>query len=217
MQVSGPVALLKEIATASNEATTPRQAIQHALWTMCRHMGWAAGHAHFPAPNSQGLRASDLWQVENPRDFDDFAALSRIRSDVPGTRLTDRAFNDRTPAWDNLKFPDTPDRISELARALDVVAAIAIPVFHADESFGVLEFYSSKPFALRGSIRDTLEQVGRQLGCVFQREKMLNGLRETEEKYRGLVDTARLRPIISTLSRPDTTGAVFFDRFRAPT
>ncbi len=191
MQVSGTVALLKEVAMAANEAATPKEAIQAALWSTCRHLGWAAGHAHFPAPLSlEPLRSSNVWHIENPQRADEFYDFAKHVGQSADETLADRVFRTQCPDAMVFSQADVVARDNRPAGRPAIRGAIAFPVKDGPRVLAVLEFFSDRPCIIRPRLLEIFQQIDHQLGRVFHRHRAIENLKGSEERYKELFEQA---------------------------
>lgn len=167
------VALLHDVAAVANEARTPDDVLDYALERVVEHNGWMGGRAY---------RVRNL-QLE-PVRFRVVEGIAGIGSaTLPAGKtissLARRTWLGGAPTWtqstSEILFPGSYGPLA--------LTAYAFPVRVELEVVAVLEFFSSEAEHPQERLLSTMEQIGVQLGLVFERER-----RERELMYKATHD-----------------------------
>jgi signal transduction histidine kinase len=180
------IRLLRDIAIASNTASTPQDALQAGIDRICAYCGWPVGHALLCGPDDPDrLFSSPVWH------FDAGEPYARLRSGVregqpPGAgSLAVRVLKTRQALW----LPITPGE-ADVEGSLDfeglLKAAYALPVWSGPDVVAVLEFYSAEDEQANLARLDMLTQICSLLGHVIVRSRTLGQLEAARDRLRQL-------------------------------
>ena len=149
-----------------------------------------------------GWEMGALWQVDKtagelhclefvsclPREVPGFEAATRSRTFSPGIGLPGRVWSNGEPTW----IPDvTQDGNFPRARAAvqdGVHGAFAFPVRAGNQILGVMEFFSAEVRQPEPALIDLLSGFGNQIGQFAERKRAEADLRESERRFREMVD-----------------------------
>lgn len=215
------VELLRSVAVAANEATSPEEAMRRVLERVCAMTGWSLGHVLEPEPGG-GVRSSGVWWSQDPARFEAFRSLTeRLRfglRDGPGTVLRTGAPTFQADIADDDERP----RVCAGRRA-GLRAGGAFPVRAGDEVVAVLEFFADVPFEPDVALLEVMSQVGTQLGRVIERRRAEDRVAHqslhdplTDLPNRTLLQdrTRQLAAAAARSGQPWATLVVDLDRFR---
>lgn len=186
----GYVILLQRAAVAANTGNDLVGAAHAVLQEVCAHTGWPVGCLYVTSADGQRVEPAGT-RVGQGLDRDPAFAKAtspvtqRRGEGVAGTVLaTGRA------AWrfDLASLVD-PDAAAVLGAAA-IRSALGFPVLVGDRVAGVLEFYSRWAEPPEGSLVEVLAAVGAQLGRVVERTESHAALRQSEQRYRALAQSA---------------------------
>jgi PAS domain S-box-containing protein len=185
------VRLLQEVAVAANEAATLEEALRRTLRSVCAHSGWPVGHALLPQGSGE-LASTGLWHVPGEGRFAAFRDAVAGARFGPGVGLPGRALAQGEPVWthDVTGDPHLPPAAG--GQDPGVRAGVAFPVRVGEETVAVLEFYSERGAAPDAPLLEVLSNVGTQLGRVVERQRALQSLHESEERFRLLFQKSPL-------------------------
>ncbi len=185
------VELLKEVASAANEADTFEEALQEAVDSVCEHTGWALGHAYrFPDEASETLMPTAIWNRGSQGWFDDFHEATEETTFEVGEGLPGRVVQSEEPTWIVDVTQQSTFQRAEAAERSGVKGAFGFPVRANDQVVAVLEFFSEAAESPDDELLETMASVGTQLGQVAEREKARRVLKSSEERYRSLKESA---------------------------
>ncbi|MDQ3509688.1 MAG: PAS domain S-box protein [Actinomycetota bacterium] len=179
--------LLRAVATSANEAESIEEALRTSVEEICARTKWPIGHVYMSSGNS--LASSPIWHVENAARFEAFRECAEGEY-VPGVGLLGRVMETREAAWIEDVGRDPEFRRAAEARECGVRAAFAFPVVADREVAAVLEFYSTEEISPDKRLLGAVEQIGRQLGLLVERERAEEELKESEERNRTILATA---------------------------
>ncbi len=179
--------LLRTVATAANEAESVEDALRASVEEICARTKWPLGHVYLVDGDS--LASSGVWHMESRGRFEAFQKSAEGEY-VSGVGLLGRVMDTGSPAW----IPDVsrdPEFLrSEEARECGLRAAFAFPVIVGREVSAILEFYSTEGLQPDKKLLDTVEQIGRQLGLVFERERAERELKENKQRFERLFESS---------------------------
>ena len=187
--------LLQAIAIAANEAATMEDAVQICLDRICTLTGWPVGHLFLVSKDDPNIvMATTLWNIGDDKRFETFRQVTEGKQFAYGESLPGRVLESGKPAWINdvtkdSNFPRTQLAI-DLGGTIGVKAAFGFPVLIGTEVVGVLEFFSTEAVEPDESLLAVMTHIGTQLGRVVERERAEQALRESEERFRSVVESA---------------------------
>ena len=184
------VELLGMVATVANEAMTSEEAIQSCLELIWAHAGWPVGHAYVVGDSSDGTKPDHLWHVEDSARFEFFVHATEETLFKPGSGLLSRVQASARPVWVADLGEDALFLRRDQAAAAGLKAAFVFPVLVADEVVAVLEFFSTESARPDPRLLECMNQIGTQLGRVFERER---AERAKEEARRAAEEANRTK------------------------
>jgi PAS domain S-box-containing protein len=196
--------LLQRIALAAAESASIDLALKIALDAVCEITAWPIGHA-LVVSSEGALKSSGIWHLDDPDRFQSFCAVSERSTFPPNVGLPGRVLASGRPLWImdvgvDANFP----RVSE-ARALGVKAAFGFPVSTGRQVRAVLEFFTPEALEPDLPLLEVMSTAGTQLGRVIERTESEIALRQSEQRFRSLTETAN-DAIISA----DKHGVIIF-------
>jgi PAS domain S-box-containing protein len=182
------IRVIQQSAIIANETAETREALKRTLQAVCDFTGWPIGHAYLVNPAR--LESSHVWENRDPSKFQEGDAESFTQSLGLEQGIPGKVVQTKKAIWltDLGKIEDLP-RKSVLRRAR-LQSAFAFPVLSGEEAVAVLEFYSDQKLESDSLLLETMDQIGLQLGRVFERERNNRSLRESEERFRSVTQSA---------------------------
>lgn len=189
--------LLKEIATASNEARSIQSAFKYALLKICEYTGWSIGHVYFiDRQDPDRLIPSDIWATDKKGKYAAFQQATQAANFSPEVGIIGKVFALKEPILLTDLSAAEFSR-SEAALEADLTAAYVFPVFLSEEPIAVMEFYAANGFEPEDDILEIMQNVGTMLGRVIERDRAQESLRDSEERYRLLIESVQDYAIFS--------------------
>ena len=185
--------LLNEVAVAANEAISVEAALLLALQSICRVTDWPVGHA-LKSRADGSLESTGIWHVDahHPQgaSFMAFRQASDKRCFPLGIGLPGQVLEKNH----SLGMNDTSEEANfprqALAMEAGLAAGFAFPIRAGDAITAVLEFFSTTPQQAPAELLDVMEQIGVQLGRVFERQAARDALQTSERRSRQIIDSA---------------------------
>jgi PAS domain S-box-containing protein len=183
--------LLHEITIAANDATSPDEAIQVCLDTVCAYTGWPVGHAFIPTRGGDGeFESTKLWHIDDRKRFELFRNITEIVGFKPGMGLPGIVLDDAIPRWIDDITTHRDDPRAELVDDIGARSAFAFPVMAGQKVVAVLEFFANDIQERDGHLLDITAQVGLLMGRVIERGQNEEQREESERRLAGIVDIA---------------------------
>jgi PAS domain S-box-containing protein len=180
--------LLQSIALAIGEAEDLRSALEVTLRRVCEMTGWVLGQVWL-VQEGPALVCEAAWHGEG-EGLAGFTEGSRARIFAAGQGLPGRVWASGRALWipdtrSDSEFPRAP-----LARRAGLAAGMGIPVVADDNVIGVLEFFVRDRREEDERLIRIVSAVAAQLGGLIQRKRAEQRLRESEGRFRALVENA---------------------------
>jgi PAS domain S-box-containing protein len=175
------IELMRAVAVAANEASSPESVMRTALDLVCEHTGWPIGHAY--SVNGAGdLVSTDIWHLDAPTRWAAFRAVTEEGRFLQQGGLPCRVLSSREPYWMANASRD-PAFIRAGQSEPAVGAGFAVPVLASGEVVAVLEFFTDHPIDANPSVLALVTDIAAQLGRVFERVRAEEALRASDERF----------------------------------
>lgn len=188
------------VAATLAASTSISEAAPRILERICEELGWEFGDLweldREAAGGAGRLRCAETWNTGGLAP--EFEEQSRGLELAGGEGLPGRAWNRGEPVWvaDILEDPTLP-RLAA-AREAGIRGGLAFPISVGDEFVGVMGFYTRETRREDVETLRMLSTMGGQIGQFFERKRAEAALRESEERYRAIVNTATEGIVIAT-------------------
>lgn len=158
------------------------------MQTICEHLGWDIGGLWQVCDD--GIRCADVWYAPHvnqaaARELCDRQELKR-GDGLPGT-----VWQSGEALWlpdirDQKRFPR-----AAIAERAGMRAAFAFPIVVTGHVAGVMEFFSTRNREPEQALLPIMSLIGSQIGEFLERRRTLQALRESEQRYRVVSETAQ--------------------------
>jgi PAS domain S-box-containing protein len=159
------------------------------LEAVASHLGWRIGLLWTPQQNGEALRCTAHWAGPQPAR-DGFAASCNQITFFRGVGLPGRVWSTQTPAWVQELEKDANFPRLRLAASYGFRSAFAFPLVLQGEVHGVMEFFSEQVRSVDNDLLQMAASLGYQIGEFLERTRAQQELRDREESYRVLTETA---------------------------
>ncbi|HZE73422.1 MAG TPA: two-component regulator propeller domain-containing protein [Pyrinomonadaceae bacterium] len=189
------LALEFEVTRILAEAATPGDAAPKILQTICESTGWEIGALWYVESRAEQLRCAELWHRPEAvaPEFED---LTRSSVFQPGVGLPGRVWESGKPIWITELASDRNFPRLAVAVGDGLKSAFGFPILLGSEVIGVSEFFSRQTRQREDELLGMLSVIGGQIGQLIERRRAEEALRESEDRFRTLAETAS-DPIIT--------------------
>ena len=181
-----------------NEDQPIETTAQRVMQTICELLGWDVGALW--EIGGETLRCADLW-FSPEIETEAVRALCDGRQLREGEGLPGEVWANRTAVW-IANFRDSRFPRAAVAERAGLTSAFAFPITADGRVIGVLEFFSRAAREPEQALLPVMTLIGAQIGDYIARRRTLRALRESEERYRLVSETAQ--DAIFTIT-PDST------------
>jgi len=209
--------LLHSIAESTSENLESDEVLRRGLAEICRYTEWPIGHAYLPAADLQDrLISSDIWYIEDSEVFGPFVHATAGLDATQGIGLPGHVLDSSEGIWINCLTSKLDPFRSKAAMAVGIKGGCAVPVFAGREVAAVMEFFSCKTEHPDAKMMKLLNDIGHQLGRVFERKKAEQQLSHmvSHDTLTGLPNLSlgrdRLSGAIAMARRSDAKAALMF-------
>ncbi len=164
--------LLRNTASAANEAQSVDEAMRTSVREVCAATGWPVGHAYLVDEADPDLLVpTDIWRLVDPERHGPFRTATDETVFHIGEGNPGRVLASMRPAWFDVATVDPGLPRTQVAQAVGLQTGIAFPVLAGTEVAAVLEFFSEEPIAPDEGLLEVMGAVGTQLGRVVERTR----------------------------------------------
>ncbi len=167
------------------EADSVADAQKAVIRAVCETLNWECGRYFHLDEKAGVLRLAESWGVPG-KAVERFIAGSRNITYAPGVGLAGQAWQSAQPLWASDITKDSRVAQSTLARETGMHGAFVFPVSSEGKVIGVLAFNSREVRDPEERLLQAIRVVGSQIGQFVRRKQAEEGVRESEERFRGL-------------------------------
>jgi PAS domain S-box-containing protein len=166
------------------EAATLEEAARQLLQPLCEIVDGEAGELWEVDATGRALYCTAAWARSSSPEIEQFQAGCRSITFAPGIGLPGRVWRERRAATiQELARDQNFPRLS-LARAAGLHGGLAIPLISGEEFFGVLEFFTRRPFEPDAPLLQMLTAIGHEIGLFSSRRRAEQALAAEQERLR---------------------------------
>ncbi|HET7669047.1 MAG TPA: EAL domain-containing protein [Burkholderiales bacterium] len=166
------------------DADTESAGLRLVLEEICQAEGWVSGR-YFAVDEAAGLlRYAESWGKADPL-VDEFLRESRTMTYAKGQALSGWSWEKGAPLW--VAEISKDPRATAPARALRG-GALTLPVIAGGRTLGVMSFHRPQRLEPDERLLRALQVIATQVGQFLQRKRSESVLRESEERFRSLVE-----------------------------
>jgi PAS domain S-box-containing protein len=129
----------------------------------------------------------NIWHLNAPERFRAFCEITQKTAFAYGIELPGKVFAAGEPLWIKNVTKNSDFLRAQLAQDIGVKAGFAFPVWSGKEVVAVLEFFSDEVKKPDGALLEIATHIGTQLGRVVERKRVEKVVRESEVKFRALM------------------------------
>lgn len=178
------VQLLRAIVAAANWASDLESPLRVALDELCAFTGWELGRVYLPREDGR-LVPAGWWHAAGAGEEHVVRLQAALDEPVgPGEGLAGRVLTEAKPHVITDLHLDGEFGPLVLGAAPAVQGAVALPVLVGDEVAAVLEFFALRPAEPDSQVLYLMDQVGLELGRVFERQRTIEAERRKVEAER---------------------------------
>ena len=178
------------VAATIADADTSAMAIRAAIRGICTAEGWDCGRYMKTDPGDTCMRQAEAWGIDEP-PVQGFLERARQLEYRWGEGLTGIVWKTGEPLW----AADVTSDPRALNRAMSADytprGAFVFPVKSEGTTIGVLTFHSRERREPDGRVLDAILAIGAQIGQFLERKRAEERLRESEGRFRTLVESAK--------------------------
>lgn len=165
------IELYRSVALSACEAISPEASLLKCLERICTLMDWQVGHVYLPSESRETLASGPLWYLSDPVRFGPYKAYTETLEIIPGKGFVGTVFATGEARWISDASSATGFARAPQALELGLRSAFAFPIRTADETLGVMEFFSTRAIEVEPELFQTMEEVASLLGTVLLRKR----------------------------------------------
>lgn len=119
--------------------------LRSVLEALSRRFGWPVGHVWVLDPDSERMKPSRVWALDDPDLRRSFVEATEAREFAPEEGIIGQIHATREPLWSAAITDEGAFLRAEAAAAAGLRAGLFIPLIADDEFVGVMEFFSAEP------------------------------------------------------------------------
>ncbi|HET8666765.1 MAG TPA: PAS domain S-box protein, partial [Terriglobales bacterium] len=164
------------------------EAAPRALASICECLGWEVGVLWNQPEGALSLHCHSVYAPD--QGFEEFVRSTQAQSFAPGIGLPGRVWKSGEAAWISDLAQDTNFPRSDAALQERLQSAFAFPLKTAAGVAGVVEFLTCELRPPDRELLDMMSDLGSHIGQFIERTHAQTELRQSEERYRTLTETA---------------------------
>jgi|GEM_PF-1119366 len=179
----------QEISHALAKSSSLLQVSEVLLKIISNCLDWDMGALWQVNPETRRMHCVNIWRADK-NSFPLFTEKTRAIQFERGAGIPGRVLEDGCPVWiddvaHDRNFPRGPYALAE-----GLHSAAAFPIRLDVEMQAVMEFFSREIRSPDQSLLNMMAAVGSQVGLYIERCRINDALKESEERYRIIAETA---------------------------
>jgi len=174
------------VAQILANAATVEEAAPKILQTICEYLGWDLGTLWRIDDQAGVLRCALLWRKQSV-EAAQFEAATRASTFAPGHGLPGQVWASRVAACIPDVTQDGTFLRASIAAREGLHAAFAFPILLGGEVVGVIDVVSREVRHAENNLLEMMTALGSQIGQFIERKRVEVALRESEERFRTLI------------------------------
>lgn len=183
------VRLLQDVTQSVTEAQDFNSALEVTLRKVCKATKWDFGEAWTPCPDRAAVECAPACYGRNSQ-LENFRTMSEQLTFPPAVGLPGRVWASKQPEWiqDVSLQSDNVFLRAPMALKAGLKAGLGVPIIGNDQIVAILVFFMFESREEDQRLVDLVSAIATQLGSAIQRKQAEAALRESEEKFRSLVE-----------------------------
>ena len=194
-----------QVARSLSEARTLRAGLRATLEAIATNLDWQYGAFWIIDDQSGTAHCSETWHAEglNGAAFDQICFSSQFKQ---GVGLPGIAWASQRPEWiRDYRVERSLPRHAGFS-SIGIGAAFALPVRTSGQIVGIIELLASEAREPDLDLLATAESIGSQVGQFIERKRAEGALRESEDRFRTMANSA---PVMLWVAGPDGLATWF--------
>ncbi|HUP47483.1 MAG TPA: PAS domain S-box protein, partial [Thermoanaerobaculia bacterium] len=163
---------------------------RRVMQAVCENLGWDVGALWEIDQGGDRISCIDFWHAEHV-DGTIAAELCSGQAFARGEGIPGEVWNAGESVWvaslsDSGRYPR-----SEIAARAGMRVAVGFPIVHEGKVGGMMEFFSRQQREPDQPLMPVMTLIGAQIGAYIDRRRTTKALRESEEHYRLVSETAQ--------------------------
>lgn len=190
--------LFETIAVLSSQPLPVEELLSITLQQICFFTNWSLGHVFLvDTEKPDQLTSSDIWEGQEVLQFADFCDLTSRLNFQLGIGLPGQVMESKQPQVFNNLRADPRFQLARPSRSTGLKMGVAFPALAGEEVVAVFEFFSRQGVLPDEEMLATFGHIGAILGPAVERQRSLERLQESEQRFRHLVQSTREYAIIT--------------------
>jgi PAS domain S-box-containing protein len=175
-----------EVVSILGSASSLAEAAPRIIHAVCANLGWDVGALWRVDHSGELTPLTEAWATPQ------FGAgqMTSAGTIAAGTGLPGRVCATGEPAWIADVGRDPVFLRTSVAQSERLRSAFVFPIIAASRVLGVMEFFSREPQQPDDDLLRTATALGHQIGQFIEREEAEAAQRQSEERYRAIVEMA---------------------------
>jgi len=175
------------VARCVTEAESVAGALREVMKAVCESQNWDCGRFFLTDEATGVLRFTESWNKPGAQ-FDQFIARSRLTRYERGAGLVGHAWESGQPIWTADVTRDPRVAPNAAGVELGMHGALVFPAVSEGKVLGVIGFSSRELREPDERLLQAIRVIGTQIGQFIQSKQAEGVLRESEERFRSLIE-----------------------------